>query len=142
MKAADLYSGIVDPQKQAEYEAWLERKYGPGMRDQIETSRAAMANVSQAEIDARLAELKDVEQGLAQAMRDGVEANSSALDPLIERHRAWVGASWGASCPPAAYAGLADIYQHPDFQARYESIEKGFADYLCTAMRSWAQRQA
>lgn len=141
MKDEDLYSGIVDPRKQAEYETWLEEKYGPEVREKIETSRAAMAKLSQAEIDARMSELKEVEQGLAQAMRDGVEPSSPALDPLIERHRAWVGASWGAPCPPSAYAGLADVYEHPDFQSRYETIESGFADYLCAAMRSWAQRQ-
>ena len=141
MKDADLYSGIVDPQKQAEYEAWLEQKYGPEVVERIETSRTAMANLSQAEIDDRMAELQEVEQGLAQAMRDGVAPASPALDPLIERHRAWVGAAWGAPCPPSAYGGLADVYEHPDFQARYETIEIGFADYLCAAMRSWAQRQ-
>lgn len=141
MKNEDLYSGIVDPHKQAEYEAWLEQKYGPEVVERIEASRTAMASLSQAEVDARMSELHDVEQGLAAAMRDGVEPSSPALEPLIERHRAWVGASWGAPCPPSAYGGLADVYEHPDFQARYEKIERGFAEYLCAAMRSWARRQ-
>jgi hypothetical protein len=53
-----------------------------------------------------------------------------------------VQASWGRSAPVSAYAGLADVYlAHPDFVARYESIETGFAEYLATAMRSWAGRQ-
>ena len=61
---------------------------------------------------------------------------------MIERHRAWVAASWGRDCPPEAYAGLADIYEHEGFRARYEAIEPGFADYLITAMRAWARREA
>ena len=60
---------------------------------------------------------------------------------MIERHRAWVARSWRKDCTPEAYAGLADIYEHPDFQARYEAIEPGFATYLTSAMRSWAKRQ-
>ena len=136
------YSGEIDPQKQAEYEVWLEEKFGPQVRESIDTSKAAMAKLSKSEIEASMAELKDIEQRLAQEMRDGVEASSADLDPLIERHRAWVGARWGSPCPPAAYAGLAEVYEHPDFQSRYESIETGFAAYLCAAMRSWAQRQA
>lgn len=61
---------------------------------------------------------------------------------MIERHRRWVEASWGRECGPEAYAGLADMYLHPDFRARYEAIETGFADYLVAAMKDWAQRHS
>jgi DNA-binding transcriptional MerR regulator len=142
MKDAELYSGIVDPKKQAEHEAWLNQKYGPDVGERIEASRQKMENLSPAERDAMMSELKDIEQQLAQALRDGVPSDARSLDPLIERHRAWVALSWGRDCPPASYAGLADIYEHPDFTARYEAIEKGFSIYLCAAMRSWAKRQS
>lgn len=141
MRDAELYSGIVDPKKQAEYEAWLEQKYGPEIGERIETSRRKMESLSPVEREAMMAELKDIEQQLAKAQRDGVPPEARSLDPLIERHRAWVASSWGKECPPAAYAGLADNYEHPDFKVRYESIETGFSGYLCTAMRSWAKRQ-
>lgn len=143
MKDADLYSGVVDPQKQAEYEVWLEDKYGPEIRDHIEVSQRKMDAMTDAEKDAMMAELKNVEQGLAEGLRKGIPAQSSVLDPLIARHWAWVQSTWGQPAPVSAYAGLADTYlAHPDFVARYESIETGFADYLATAMKSWAQRQA
>lgn len=141
MKDTELYSGMVDPTKQAEYEAWLEQKYGPEIREGIETSRRKMESLSQAEKDAMMSELKDIEQQLAKALRDGVPPEARSLDPLIEQHRAWVASSWGRECPPATYAALADNYEHPDFKTRYEAIEKGFSEYLCTAMRSWARRQ-
>ncbi|MEC3863394.1 MerR family transcriptional regulator [Mesobacterium sp. TK19101] len=142
MKDAELYSGIVDPKKQAEYEAWLEKKYGPEIGKHIETSRRKMENLSPAERDAMMSELKDIEQQFAKALRDGVPPEAQSLDPLIERHRAWVASSWGRDCPPTAYSGLADNYEHPDFVARYEAIEEGFSRYLCAAMRSWAKRQS
>jgi MerR family transcriptional regulator, thiopeptide resistance regulator len=89
-----------------------------------------------------MSELKDIEQQLAKALRDGVRSDARSLDPLIERHRAWVASAWDSECPLAIYAALADTYQHPDFRARYEVIEEGFTDYLCNAMRHWASRQS
>jgi DNA-binding transcriptional MerR regulator len=142
MKDADLYSGIVDPKKQAEYEDWLEQNYGPEIGAKIHASRRKMESLSSAEREAMMSELKDIEQALAKALRDGVPSEAPSLDPLIERHRTWVASTWGRGCPPAAYAALADTYEHPDFKARYETIEKGFSEYLCTAMRSWGERQA
>ena len=88
-----------------------------------------------------MTELAAIEQALAESMRRGIPPQAAALDALIERHRAWVASTWGKECPPDAYAGLADNYEHPDFKARYEAVGKGFSEYLCTAMRSWAKRQ-
>lgn len=142
MNDKDLYSGIVSPEKQAEYEAWLLDRYGSWMESEIETSRKAMADLTEAERAAHMQELQKIEEALAEALRRGLPPQSASLDPLLDRHRRWVGASWGRECSPQAYAGLADIYEHPDFRARYEAIETGFADYLIAAMKSWARRQA
>ncbi|KRA45653.1 MerR family transcriptional regulator [Devosia sp. Root635] len=141
MKDADLYSGVVSPEKQAAYEQWLIERYGSDMEVRIARSRKAMSAMGKDEMAAAMQELEAVEQGLAEGLRRGIPPQAASLDPAIERHRAWVARSWGRDCGPAAYAGLADIYEHPDFRARYEAIEPGFADYLMTAMRSWARRQ-
>lgn len=140
MKDDDLYSGVVDPKKQEEYEAWLEEKYGPGMKERIEAGKERSAGQSDA-VAGAMADLKPIEEGLAAQMKAGIEPDDQALEPLIERHRAWVARMWGQACPPEAYAGLADIYQHPDFRARYETIAPGFADFLIAAMKAWAARQ-
>ncbi len=48
---------------------------------------------------------------------------------------------WHRPCPPRSYSGLADLYlAHPDFVARYETLEKGFAEYLTRAMKVHAQK--
>jgi hypothetical protein len=50
---------------------------------------------------------------------------------------------WGKPCPPAAYAGLAELYEtHPDFRSRYEALAPGLADFLPRVMRSWAAQAA
>ncbi|MCP8883412.1 MerR family transcriptional regulator [Devosia sp. XJ19-1] len=141
MDDKDLYSGVVSAEKQAVYEAWLVDRYGPDMETDIEASRKAATAMSDAERAAWMAELKTIEEGLAEGLRQGLPPQAAALDPMIERHRSWVARSWGRECSPEAYAGLADIYEHPDFRKRYEAIAPGFAGYLVSAMKAWARRQ-
>jgi len=141
MVDADLYAGVVSPEKQAEYERWLTERYGPGIEDDIARGRKAMSDLNKDEMAAALADLAAIEQGLADAMEQGIPPQATSLDPLIARHRNWIAHSWGRECTPEAYAGLADVYGHADFQARYETIAPGLAAFLTSAMRSWAKRQ-
>ncbi len=142
MRNADLYKGI-SAEKQAEYEAWLIEKYGGDMPDRIATSKRKYENLSDAEKQKLGDELMAVETAWAEAMENGVAADSAALDPLLKRHREWVAFMWGRPCPPEAYAGLADLHlSHPDFVSRYEKLGKGFSDYHAAAMKAYAKRHA
>jgi DNA-binding transcriptional MerR regulator len=138
MENADLYRGF-GPQKQAEYEAWLIERYGEPMRAGIDLSRKAFARMTDEEKQALAGEYAAVEQALAGALREGLDPGSGGVAALIRRHRAWVSVMWGRPCTAEAYAGLADLYlSHPDFIARYERIETGFAQYLADAMKRHA----
>ncbi len=142
MKDAELYAGVVSAEKQAEYEAWLVEHYGPLIHDHIAVSRRKLDALSTAERDGMMQALESIEQGLAEGLRRGIPPQAASLDPLISRHHEWVASMWNQPAPLEAYAGLADTYlAHPDFVARYEQIETGFAQYLATAMRSWVKRQ-
>jgi DNA-binding transcriptional MerR regulator len=136
---ADLYTGF-SPEKQAGYEAWLIERYGEPVRAGIEAAKVAQEKLSPADrkafVEAQGKELHELEAALAGALRNGLDPGSDGVDLLIARHRAWVSAMWGAPCSAQRYAGLADLYlSHPDFVARYERIEKGFAEYLASAMK-------
>ena len=144
MANADLYKGF-SPEKQAGYEAWLIERYGEPMRVGIERAKADFGKLSPAEqkafFETQGRELYEVEQALAGALRHGVDPVSEGIDLLISRHRAWVAAMWGRPCSAERYSGLADLYlAHPDFVARYEGIEKGFAGYLASAMKLHAKK--
>jgi len=77
------------------------------------------------------------------AMKNGVPADSRALDPLMERYRDWVSFMWNKPCPPEAFSGLADLHLgHPDFVSRYEAIGEGFSDYHGVTMKAYAKRLA
>jgi DNA-binding transcriptional MerR regulator len=142
MKNAELYQGLA-PEKQAEYEAWLIDTYGGDMPSRIADSRRKYADLTDPEKQKLQDELYQLEQGLAEGLRRGLPMGSPSLDPLLARHRDWVAFMWGRPCPPEAYAGLADLYlSHPDFIARYETIEPGFASYLAGSMKVYAHRVA
>lgn len=143
MKDADLYNGIVSPEKQAEYESWLEQKYGPEIRNEIERGKDKVGKFGEGERSGLMEELAAIEKGLAQAMQRAVPADSGELDPLLVRHHTWVSTMWSTQPTGEAYSGLAELYlSHPDFVSRYEQIAPGFAHYLSTAMKSWAGRNA
>jgi MerR family transcriptional regulator, thiopeptide resistance regulator len=146
MANADLYKGF-SPEKQAGYEAWLIERYGEPMRASIDSAKRSYAKLSPAEqkafFETRGTELRELEEALAEGLRRDIDPASEAIDGLIARHRAWVASMWGRPCSPAAYSGLADLYQaHPDFVARYEQIQKGFTEYLANAMKLHASKSA
>lgn len=140
MTNADLYKGF-SAEKQAGYEAWLIERYGDPMKADIERSRKKFGAMTDAEKQAVMQELQRIEEALAEGLRRGVDPAADAIDGLIARHRAWVAQMWDKPCSGEAYSGLADLYlSHPDFVARYESIEKGFATYLTSAMKAHAAK--
>ena len=111
------------------------------MREGIEHSKQSFAKMSDADQAALGKELQDVEQALAGALRARIDPAAAGVGALIRRHHAWVAAMWGRACSAEAYCGLADLYLgHPDFVARYEGMEPGFAQYLAHAMKLHANR--
>ncbi len=124
MKDADLYKASRPKSK---YEAWLIDRFGGDMAARIDQSRQRYESLTPAQREKLGADYGEVERALAEGLRRGVPPQSTALDSLLARHRAWVAAMWSAPCSFERYAGLADLYlSHPDFVARYEQIEPGF----------------
>ena len=88
-----------------------------------------------AKIAAKMAELKEIDDDLVTAFQEGL----AEVAPLFERHRDWVASMWGKPCPPAAYAGLAELYEsHPDFVARFEAMAPRFSGWLVAGMKAHA----
>lgn len=141
MKHSELYEGFP-PEQQATYEDWLVETHGGDMAACIDASKQHFADMPDGKRQGAMAELAELERDLAERLRQGVPPYSQELDPLLDRHQAWVAAMWGRDCSPDAYAGLAGLYlSHPDFRQRYETIGEGFADYLAAAMKAHAARR-
>jgi DNA-binding transcriptional MerR regulator len=131
------------PEKQAEYEEWLVDRFGDGMRERIEDSKAKLNTLGADGIAARLAEGEAVGLALADAFKTGAAPEDPANASLLARHHAWIAAMWDRTCPPEAYAGLADLYlEHPDFRTNFDRNGQGFTDWLASAMKAYAARLA
>jgi MerR family transcriptional regulator, thiopeptide resistance regulator len=142
VKDKDLYQGFA-PEKQAEYEDWLVDRFGGDMRERIDDSRKAFTALGKDGMTARLAEGEAASLALAEAFKAGAAPDEPANDPLLARHLAWIAGMWNRTCPPEAYAGLADLYlEHPDFRANFEKQGEGFTDWLVAAMKAYAERLA
>ena len=141
MDDKDIYKGFA-PEKQAEYEDWLVDRFGGNMRERIDESKAKLETLGKEGIAARMAEGEAAGVALAKAFQAGTAADHPAIDPLLQRHHAWIAAMWNRACPPQAYAGLADLYlDHPDFRTKFDSDGgAGFTDWLTTAMKAHAAR--
>lgn len=136
MDAENLYEGF-DPEKQAEHEAWLIKRYGGDMPRLIEDAKARVASGGKAGHQAMQAEADAINADLAKAMADALPADSAAAQALVARHYAWVCRSWTPDA--VAYAGLGDLYlEHEDFRAAYDKVAPGLAEYLAAAMKSFA----
>lgn len=134
-----LYEGF-SAQKQSEYEAWLVERGGEEMRKGIESSRQHLAKAGAEGMQERLQQLAAIESQLAEHCRRATPHDDPQLQSVLASHREWVASMWGRACPPASYAGLADLYEsHADFRARYETLASGLADYLPTAMRAYSR---
>lgn len=137
MDAKTLYDGFA-PEKQGEYETWLEDRYGGGMRARIDETKARMKGWGKGDYDAVKVEGDAVNADMARALANGLPADSQAVQAIVARHHAWVSRFWKPD--GVAYAGLADLYlEHPDFRATYDTVAEGLVDYLAAAMKVFAR---
>jgi len=141
VKDEDLYAGF-EPERQAEYEAYLTGRFGDQARASIDVSKAAMTSWSRADWERWGGEYAAIEGGMAKALAQGLPAGSEEVRALIRRHHAWVGVGWGKPPELKAYIGLGQLYlEHPDFRARYEAVQPGLTEYLAEAMRAFAAQE-
>ncbi|MCI3134215.1 MerR family transcriptional regulator [Phenylobacterium aquaticum] len=141
MNEKAMYKGF-DPKKQAEYEAWVIERYGPGVQWSIDAVKTAQKDWKQADFDRFQAEFADIESNMATSLGDGAPVESEHVQALMRRLHAWVARSWARPPNRVAFANLADLYdQNPDFRARYEAKAEGLTEYLGAAMKHFAEAE-
>jgi MerR family transcriptional regulator, thiopeptide resistance regulator len=136
MADKDLYQGFSQ-EKQAQWEMEIVERYGEHGRAKIAESKANLAKMTKADIEAGKAEMDAINRALAEAMDAGVPADDGRVQALVARHYAWVCRAWKPN--RAAYVGLGTMYvESPDFRAVYEAVRPGLTAYLAEAMRVFA----
>jgi DNA-binding transcriptional MerR regulator len=128
--------GDHDP---AQYEAEVEDRWGETEAyAQSKRKTAAYSKEDWLRIKAQGAEL---EGRFAEALRDGVPADSSEAMDLAEESRQQISRNF-YDCPPEVHAGLGRMYVEDErFAAHYEDVAPALAQYVSTAVQANAARQ-
>lgn len=86
------------------------------------------------------AEQDEIEQAFAQALADGVPADSERAAALAERHRQHL-STWFHDVSPAMHRSLAELYlADPRFAEHYDRVAEGLAAYLSAAIIAHTDR--
>jgi DNA-binding transcriptional MerR regulator len=129
--------GDADP---AQYDAEAEERWGE--TEAWAESRRRVSSYGKDDWLRIKAEAADVERRFAEALRDGVPADSAPALDLAEEHRQHI-SRWFYDCPPEMHAGLGRMYVEDErFTAHYEQLAPGLARYVSTAVQANAARQA
>ena len=130
---------VFGDQDPAQYGAEVEERWGDS--ELLAESRRRTARYGKEDWLRINAEAGDVEQRLAQALRDGVPADSAAAMDLAEEHRQHI-RRWFYDCPPEVHVALGQMYvEDARFTAHYEEIAPGLAQYVSSAVQANAARQ-
>ena len=128
--------GDADP---AQYDAEAEERWGE--TEAWAESRRRVSSYGKDDWLRIKAEAADVERRFAEALRDGVPADSAPALDLAEEHRQHI-SRWFYDCPPEMHAGLGRMYVEDErFTAHYEQLAPGLARYVSTAVQANAARQ-
>jgi MerR family transcriptional regulator, thiopeptide resistance regulator len=82
MNDKTLYHGF-SPEKQQQYEAWLVDRFGSETRARIDEAKAKMKDWSRSDFDRHLQEGEAIQTALAEAMADGLPADSDHVRTLV-----------------------------------------------------------
>ena len=128
--------GEHDP---ARYEAEAEERWGDTEAWQ-ESQRRTRGYTKEDWLRVK-AEGEDVERRFAEALRDGVPADSERAMDLAEEHRQQISRNYYA-CPPEVHAALGRMYVEDErFTAHYEQVAPGLAQFVSSAVQANAARQ-
>ena len=128
--------GAHDP---AQYEAEAEERWGETEAWQ-ESQRRTRSYTKEDWLRVK-AEGEDVERRFAEALRDGVPADSERAMDLAEEHRQQISRNYH-DCPPEVHAALGRMYVEDErFTAHYEQVTPGLAQFVSSAVQANAARQ-
>lgn len=129
-KFEGLKQRLVD-ENHEKYGDEVAAKYG---QDVYEASRKAFKNMSEADFNRMTALGEAVQEGLKEACKAHLTADSEQMQLVAKQHAEWLTLAWG-SYREEAHLGLVDMYLMDErFMAFYDASGKGAAQLLRDAV--------
>jgi DNA-binding transcriptional MerR regulator len=140
MESEEMFAGF-DPARQEAYERELVEDWGVS-REAIATSRSAVRSLGPDGIAANEEQRAAVERALVALAEGGAAPDAERVLDVLVGHWELTGRYWGRPPSAEAYAGLGAMYvAHPDFRARYDAMQPGFAEWMSRAVAAYARER-
>ncbi|WP_309628529.1 MerR family transcriptional regulator [Brevundimonas sp.] len=136
-----LFDGF-SPKLEADYEDWLIDEHGESAgRERMAQGLEAIAAMSPEQKSQWMAEATALRDAFAKAMADGIAPDDAALEPLLQRHHAWVTVTTGVPPTAEGYAALGRLnVENAEFKAMYDAALPGLAEWMAEAMAAYGAR--
>ena len=141
MKAQEMHEGF-DPQKQAEYDAYLVNRFGDPVREIMAESKKNTSGWSKSTWAKSNQEWDSICKDLAKLMKAGQNVSSKPVQAVIKRHLDWLTAYWTPNHD--SYMGLASCYTGLEWKQSFEPYDTEHPKLACyfeEAMKIFADRE-
>lgn len=136
MKNEELYYGF-DSDKQKEYEQYIVREIGHESESLLKESHRRTAKWDKAQWDEAKKTGDHIHQDLAEAINNGLSAESDEVQAIIQRHYDLQNRFYNLT--KEVYIGLTDLYaDHPDFKKFFDAYHPRMIEFLSAAMKYFA----
>lgn len=136
MQPDQFFAGF-DREQQEEYEKYLINQYGSLAEAKIDEGKRRTKDWKPDDYEAVKSEYHRIHEALVQAIQSGKKTDNPTVQSLVGEHYAVVCKFWTPSAE--AYAGLGQLYiDHQDFRKLYDQYHPHLAEYLASAMSTFA----
>ena len=130
----ELYEGFSKEQIER-YNKEVDEMYGPGT---VEATRERIGKLSKKQWQGVKEEGEAINLEIAELMDLSPEAPE--VQKMVKRHHAWINNFWTPNAE--SYKGLGKGYvENPEFREFYDKYKTGLADFLCAAMKHYADTE-
>ncbi|WP_454782310.1 MerR family transcriptional regulator [Legionella sp. WA2022007384] len=137
MNIEEMFEGF-DPIKQQEHEQYLVEA-GVLSEQQIDDSWNKVPHWKKTDWEAFKASGEQLNRALTNALEQGLNIESTAVQDLIQQHYDWVKNCWTPT--KETYLGLGQTYlDHPDFRDFFNRYHPDLVEFLTAAMSVFAKR--
>lgn len=138
MKDQELYYGF-DSNRQKEYEQYIVKYQGLAAEDLLLESKKRTAKWDKNEWDKVKNQGDAIHKELALAIGKGLAPNSDEVQDIIKKHYKMVQQFYKVTRD--VYIGLTDLYiQHPDFKQFFDAYHPKMLEFICDAMKYFANK--
>jgi len=138
MKSQELFAGF-SPEQQTQHERYLIDRFGEGMNESIEQSKARVKDWTRGDWEKSGTVFCEICQDLVTAMQQKLPAESANVQKIIRRHHRWLTQFWTPT--RESYTGHSVLITKSGLRNAYATHHPHLPEFAAAAMKSFAERE-